>query len=313
MCACLSIISNSRSSKTFKPKKNIPEGTHQYDLMKHAAATLGSGNLRNAVALPDGEDLNEWVAVNSKCLSIQKKKQKTKTIRPHSKRLAKSNCMCFCFCFGVRASSRRLLQPDQHAVRHHHRVLYGGKLQYNVGWTEVRIPLGRRTDGEEADQMQRAQVHRLSDDLGAGSVGRRDAVPVQDRRAIPEEFPIVRQDHSEAAVPRVRAHLSPALRGGGAAGRRGPSEHIVQAFHILCARVYTDRPTRAGTITRTHRQAHGQGRPTNVRARRTDRPTPTTTMNNRIFTKYVVFNFRMAHQSTMNCFSFMSCKEMEYH
>lgn len=57
---------SSRSSKTFKPKKNIPEGTHQYDLMKHAAATLGSGNLRNAVALPDGEDLNEWVAVNSK-------------------------------------------------------------------------------------------------------------------------------------------------------------------------------------------------------------------------------------------------------
>jgi Mob1/phocein family len=34
--------------------------------MKHAAATLGSGNLRNAVQLPDGEDLNEWVAVNSK-------------------------------------------------------------------------------------------------------------------------------------------------------------------------------------------------------------------------------------------------------
>lgn len=60
--------SGSRASKTFKPKKNIPEGTHQYDLMKHAAATLGSGNLRNAVALPDGEDLNEWVAVNSKCL-----------------------------------------------------------------------------------------------------------------------------------------------------------------------------------------------------------------------------------------------------
>lgn len=61
---------NSRSSKTFKPKKNIPEGTHQYDLMKHAAATLGSGNLRNAVALPDGEDLNEWVAVNSELLLV---------------------------------------------------------------------------------------------------------------------------------------------------------------------------------------------------------------------------------------------------
>lgn len=60
--------SGGRSSKTFKPKKNIPEGTHQYDLMKHAAATLGSGNLRLAVLLPEGEDLNEWVAVNSKYL-----------------------------------------------------------------------------------------------------------------------------------------------------------------------------------------------------------------------------------------------------
>ena len=45
----------SRSSKTFKPKKNIPEGSHQHDLMKHAAATLGSGNLRLAVMLPEGK------------------------------------------------------------------------------------------------------------------------------------------------------------------------------------------------------------------------------------------------------------------
>ena len=30
--------------RTFKPKKNIPEGSHQHELMKHAAATLGSGN-----------------------------------------------------------------------------------------------------------------------------------------------------------------------------------------------------------------------------------------------------------------------------
>jgi len=59
---------SNRSNKTFKPKKNIPEGTHQYDLMKHAAATLGSGNLRNAVQLPEGEDVNEWIAVNSKFL-----------------------------------------------------------------------------------------------------------------------------------------------------------------------------------------------------------------------------------------------------
>lgn len=37
--------------------------------MKHAAATLGSGNLRLAVMLPEGEDLNEWVAVNSKTIN----------------------------------------------------------------------------------------------------------------------------------------------------------------------------------------------------------------------------------------------------
>lgn len=64
-CLFLSILSGNRSSKTFKPKKNIPEGSHQYELLKHAEATLGSGNLRMAVMLPDGEDLNEWVAVNS--------------------------------------------------------------------------------------------------------------------------------------------------------------------------------------------------------------------------------------------------------
>lgn len=61
----MSFLFGSRSTKTFKPKKNIPEGTHQYDLMRHAAATLGSGNLRLAVMLPEGEDLNEWVAVNT--------------------------------------------------------------------------------------------------------------------------------------------------------------------------------------------------------------------------------------------------------
>ncbi|XP_021065989.1 MOB kinase activator 1B [Mus pahari] len=62
----MSFLFGSRSSKTFKPKKNIPEGSHQYELLKHAEATLGSGNLRMAVMLPEGEDLNEWVAVNSK-------------------------------------------------------------------------------------------------------------------------------------------------------------------------------------------------------------------------------------------------------
>lgn len=68
--------------------QNIQEHTKQYQLKKwvknmssipspqitypptftpirYADATLGSGNLRAAVVLPEGEDLNEWLAVNS--------------------------------------------------------------------------------------------------------------------------------------------------------------------------------------------------------------------------------------------------------
>ena len=41
--------------KTFKPKKNIPEGSHRHLLSKKAAASLGSGNLRSAVILPEGK------------------------------------------------------------------------------------------------------------------------------------------------------------------------------------------------------------------------------------------------------------------
>jgi MOB kinase activator 1 len=33
-------------------------------LRQFAEATLGSGSLRKAVKLPEGEDLNEWLAVN---------------------------------------------------------------------------------------------------------------------------------------------------------------------------------------------------------------------------------------------------------
>ncbi|KAG9104749.1 Mitotic exit network component [Ceratobasidium sp. 370] len=52
-------------TRTFKPRKDVPEGTKQYQLRKYAEATLGSGNLRLAVVLPDGEDLNEWLAVHT--------------------------------------------------------------------------------------------------------------------------------------------------------------------------------------------------------------------------------------------------------
>eukprot|EP01122_Echinamoeba_exundans_P011189 TRINITY_DN435_c0_g1_i1.p1 TRINITY_DN435_c0_g1~~TRINITY_DN435_c0_g1_i1.p1 ORF type:complete len:216 (-),score=60.46 TRINITY_DN435_c0_g1_i1:209-856(-) len=52
-------------NKTFKPKKQINKETKRYELHKQAKATLGSGNLKLAVKLPEREDINEWLAVNT--------------------------------------------------------------------------------------------------------------------------------------------------------------------------------------------------------------------------------------------------------
>ena len=52
-------------NKTFRPKKGFGAGTKLNDLHKYAKATLGSGDLREAVQLPEGEDVNEWLAVNT--------------------------------------------------------------------------------------------------------------------------------------------------------------------------------------------------------------------------------------------------------
>ena len=53
------------SAHTFKPHKKVPDGSKQSELQNYVATTLGSGNLRLAVKLPEGEDLNEWLAANS--------------------------------------------------------------------------------------------------------------------------------------------------------------------------------------------------------------------------------------------------------
>ncbi|KAL2219462.1 maintenance of ploidy protein mob1 [Thermoascus aurantiacus ATCC 26904] len=54
---------NARNKSPFKPR-NAAKGTSSYQLRQFAEATLGSGSLRKAVKLPEGEDLNEWLAVN---------------------------------------------------------------------------------------------------------------------------------------------------------------------------------------------------------------------------------------------------------
>jgi len=51
-------------NKTFKPIKSHKKEKRK-KLSDYAKATLGSGNMRSAVVLPKGEDLNEWLAVNT--------------------------------------------------------------------------------------------------------------------------------------------------------------------------------------------------------------------------------------------------------
>lgn len=61
----LTPLSNARTRAPFKPR-SAAKGTSSYQLRQFAEATLGSGSLRKAVKLPEGEDLNEWLAVNGR-------------------------------------------------------------------------------------------------------------------------------------------------------------------------------------------------------------------------------------------------------
>lgn len=64
--------SNARTRGQFKPR-NANKGTSSYQLRQFAEATLGSGSLRKAVKLPEGEDLNEWLAVNGTTTSVEQR------------------------------------------------------------------------------------------------------------------------------------------------------------------------------------------------------------------------------------------------
>lgn len=59
--------SNNRRNQ-FRPRPGGKQGTTSYQLRQYAEATLGGGSLRKIVKLPEGEDENEWYAVNSKHL-----------------------------------------------------------------------------------------------------------------------------------------------------------------------------------------------------------------------------------------------------
>ena len=52
-----------RNQAAFQPQKRA-KGTNSWQLKQFAEATLGSGSLRKVVQLPEGEDRDEWLAVN---------------------------------------------------------------------------------------------------------------------------------------------------------------------------------------------------------------------------------------------------------
>lgn len=52
-----------QANSTFQPTKRA-KGTNSWQLKQFAEATLGSGSLRKVVQLPEGEDRDEWLAVN---------------------------------------------------------------------------------------------------------------------------------------------------------------------------------------------------------------------------------------------------------
>ena len=53
-----------KTTKTFKPLKKSTK-SNQQKLRDYTAATLGSGNMRAAVVVPEGEEKNEWLAANT--------------------------------------------------------------------------------------------------------------------------------------------------------------------------------------------------------------------------------------------------------
>ncbi|KAK1761478.1 Mob1/phocein [Echria macrotheca] len=59
-----SFFSNQRTRNQFRPRAPGKGGATSYQLRQYAEATLGGGSLRKIVQLPEGEDENEWIAVN---------------------------------------------------------------------------------------------------------------------------------------------------------------------------------------------------------------------------------------------------------
>ena len=108
--------SNQRTRNQFRPR-NATKGTTSYQLRQYAEATLGGGSLRKIVRLPEGEDENEWLAVNSKA----------------TWKSLDLGGLAYSPIF-----SGGLLQPHQSSIRINHRVLLPAIVSRDEGDGRVR-------------------------------------------------------------------------------------------------------------------------------------------------------------------------------
>jgi hypothetical protein len=133
--------------KTFRPRRHHKTGTKRYELHKHAQATLGAGNLHDAVTLPEGEDANEWLAVNTvdffneMCAAAPDGRSSHRQAPRPAPGSAEAN----------HAVPRRA--PQQPAVRDHRRVLHGAGVPRHVRRAKVRVHVGGRHHNKKADQL----------------------------------------------------------------------------------------------------------------------------------------------------------------
>ncbi|KAJ3439131.1 mob kinase activator-like [Anaeramoeba flamelloides] len=51
--------------RTFKKVKRVNITTNRYNLHEYAEGTLGVGNIEQSVKLPEGENINDWLAMNT--------------------------------------------------------------------------------------------------------------------------------------------------------------------------------------------------------------------------------------------------------
>jgi hypothetical protein len=103
---------NQKTRNQFRPRAG-KGGVNSYQLRQYAEVTLGGGSLRKVVKLPEGEDENEWLAVNSEfpadaCYTTT--------------RMLTENV------------SGGLLQPNQSPLRRHHRVLLASVMSRDEGY-----------------------------------------------------------------------------------------------------------------------------------------------------------------------------------